>query len=67
MNYLYFCLSFLFCNITLCCTFLFCTRVLYVQKVDKLDPINAIKTPKKITALKTIKREEMINQLLERG
>jgi hypothetical protein len=35
--------------------------------VEKLDPVNVVKTPKKVTALKTIKREEMLERLLENG
>ena len=67
MNYLYFCLSFLFCATVTCCAFLFCMRVWYVQKVEKLDPVNVVKTEKKITAYKRIKQDEMLNRMLENG
>ena len=67
MNYLYFGITFLWCSICVCLTFLFCARVLFIQKVEKLDPVNVVKTPKKVTALKTIKREEMLERLLENG
>ena len=67
MIYLYFCLTFLFCSICVCLTFLFCARVLFIQKVEKLDPVHVVKTPKKVSALKTIKRDEVINKLLENG
>lgn len=40
---------------------------MYVQKVEKLDPVHVIKTPKKITAAKRIKRDEIVNNLLENG
>lgn len=67
MTYLYFSISFLFCCVCVCATFFFCSRVMYVQKVEKLDPVNVIKTPKKITAAKKIKQQEAINTLLENG
>lgn len=67
MDYLYFGITFLWCCICVCLTFLFCARVLFIQKVEKLDPVNVVKTPKKVTALKTIKREEMLERLLENG
>ena len=67
MNYLYFCLSFLWCCICVCLTFLFCARVLFIQKVEKLDPVNVVKPEKKVTALKRIRQEETINTLLENG
>ena len=67
MNYLYFCLVFLFCCLCVCLTFLFCARVLYVQKTEKLDPVNVIKPQKKITALKRINREEALERMLENG
>ena len=67
MNYLYFCLTFLFCNVVICATFLFFVRTLFLAKTEKTDPVNVVHTPKKITALKRIKREEMINNLLDNG
>lgn len=67
MTYLYFCLSFLFCVICFCFGFLFCSRIIYIQKTEKIDPVNVIKPQKKITALKRIKRDELLNQLLENG
>ena len=42
-------------------------RVWYVQKVEKLDPVNVVKTEKKITAYKRIKQDEMLNRMLENG
>lgn len=67
MNFLYFCLSFAFCCVCVCATFLFCARVLFIQKTEKLDPVNVIKPQKKITALKRINREETLQRLLENG
>lgn len=67
MNYLYFCLTFIFCCVCICGTFLFCARVLFLQKVEKIDPVNVVKTPKKVTALKRIKQDELMNRLLENG
>ena len=67
MSYLYFCLTFLWCCGCICGTFLFCARVLFIQRVEKLDPVNVVKTPKKVTALKTLKQEEILNRMLENG
>lgn len=67
MNYLYFCLSFLFCAAVCCLTFLFCIRVLYLTKSEKVDPVHVIHTPKKITAAKRIDREEKLKVMLENG
>ena len=70
MNYLYFGITFLWCCFCICCTFLFCSRVLFVQKVEKLDPVNAVKTQKgikKATVQKHIEYEEKLNKLLENG
>lgn len=67
MIYLYFCLAFAFCCVCICGTFLFCARVLFLQKVEKIDPVNVVKTPKKVTALKRIKQDELMNKLLENG
>ena len=67
MNYLYFCIAFLFCTVCVCAGFLFCSRVIFIQKTEKIDPLNIIKTPKKLTALKAIKREEALNALLQNG
>lgn len=60
-------LSVLWCCICACLTFLFCSRVIFLQKVEKLDPIHVIKKSKNITALSKIKQEEFINKLLENG
>jgi hypothetical protein len=38
-----------------------------MHKVEHLDPINAIKTEKKVTVLKRIQQEEVLNRLLENG
>ena len=67
MNYLYFCLAFLWCCVCVCLTFLFCARVLFIQKVEKLDPVNVVKPQKKVTALKRIKQDEILNRMLENG
>ena len=67
MNYLYFCLTFLFCSICVCGAFLFCARVLFIQKTERLDPVNVIKPEKKITALKRIRQEDTLKKLLENG
>lgn len=74
MSYLYFCIAFLWCSICVCLTFLFCARVLYVQKVEQIDPVNAIKTSegvnkarKKETARKRIEHDELLERLLENG
>ena len=67
MNYLYFCLSFLFCAAVCCGVFLFCVRVLFLQKTQKVDPVYVVKTPKEITAKKAIDREEQLKKLLENG
>jgi hypothetical protein len=40
---------------------------LFIQKTEKLDPVNVIKPQKKITALKRINREEALERLLENG
>lgn len=67
MGYLYFALAFSWCCLSVCLTFLFCSRVLFMQKVEKVDPVNVIRTEKKVTALKRIKQDEMLNRLLENG
>lgn len=67
MTYLYFCLSFAFCCVCVCATFLFCARVIFIQKTEKIDPVNVIIPHNKITALKRIKQDELLNQLLENG
>jgi hypothetical protein len=67
MNYIYFCLTFLICSIIFCAAFLFCCRVLFIQKVEKLEPMNAFKSKKERSALKAINREETILNLLENG
>lgn len=67
MTHFYFALVFAWCCVCICITFLFCARVLFIQKVEKIDPVHVIKTPKKVNALKTIQRDEIINKLLENG
>lgn len=67
MSYLYFCLAFLWCCVCICFTFLFCARVLFIQKIEKLDPVNVVKPEKKVTALKRIKQDEILNRMLENG
>lgn len=67
MNYLYFDISFFWGCICICATFLFCSRVLFIQKTEKIDPVNVVKSPKKITAAKKIKQDELMNKLLENG
>lgn len=67
MGYLYFALAFAWCCVCICLTFLFCSRVLYIQKVEKLDPVNVVKPEKKVTALKRIKQDEILNRMLENG
>lgn len=67
MSYLYFSISFAWCCFCICATFLFCLRAFHIQRVEKLDPVNVVKPQKKVTALKTIKREEMLERLLENG
>ena len=67
MGFLYFCLAFAFCCVCICATFLFCARVLFIQKTEKLDPVNVVKPQKKITALKRIKQDDILNKLLENG
>ena len=67
MNYLYFCISFMFCAIVCCLTFLFCVRILYLYKTEKIDPVNVVKTQKQITAKKRIDRSDALNALLENG
>ena len=67
MIFLYFCITFLFCCVCVCATFLFCARVLFIQRVEKLDPVNVVKSQKKVTALKRIKQDDALNRLLENG
>ena len=67
MSYLYFCLAFAWCCVCVCLTFLFCARVLFIQKVEKLDPVNVVKPEKKVTALKRIKQDEILNRMLDNG
>lgn len=70
MSYIYFCLTFAFCCGCFCATFLFCLRAFYLQKVEKLDPVNVVKTEtgvKRATAKKRIERDELLEQLLENG
>ena len=70
MQYLYFGIMFAWCCMCICATFLFCLRAFYLHKVEKLDPVNVIKTQKGVkqaTAKKRIEREEMLEHLLENG
>lgn len=70
MNYLYFCLAFGWCCVCVSATFLFCLRAFYLQKVEKLDPVNVVKTRtgiKKASAAKRIEQEETLEKLLENG
>ena len=68
INYLYFCLTFLICAVIFCGTFLFCSRVFYIQKVEKLEPVNNVfKSEEKRTVKKRLDREEAIERLLENG
>lgn len=67
MGYLYFCLAFSWCCVCVCATFLFCIRAFHMHKVEKVDPVNVVRTSKKVTALKRIKQDEILNKLLENG
>ena len=67
MIFAYFCLTFAWCCVCICATFLFCARVLFIQKTEKIDPVNVVKSPKKITAAKKMKQNELMNLLLENG
>lgn len=70
MEYLYISLTFLFCCVCTCATFLFCLRAFYLHKVERLDPVNVVKTPKKVkeaTAKKRIEHDELLEKLLENG
>ena len=67
MTYLYINLSFLWCCICICGTFLFCLRSWHMHKVEHIDPVNAVRTEKKVTVLKRMKQEEVLNRLLENG
>lgn len=70
MNYLYFCITFLFCCVCVSCTFLFCLRAFYLHKVEKLDPVNVVRTQKSVkqaTAGKRIEREKELERMLENG
>lgn len=62
-----FCLCFAFCTFCLCVAFVFCLRAWHIHKVDKIDPVNVIKTPKKVNAAARIKREQQIEDILSRG
>jgi hypothetical protein len=42
-------------------------RVWFIQKVEKVDPLNVVHSEKKVTALKHIKRDEVLEKLLENG
>ena len=67
MNYLYFCLTFLFCSTVCCLVFLFCVRILYLQKTEKIDPVYVMAKPKQITAKKRIEKDLALERLLENG
>ena len=67
MHYLYSCLSFLFCVCVLCGAYLFCMRVWFIQKVEKVDPLNVVHSEKKVTALKRLKQDEIVEMLLNNG
>ena len=67
MQYIFFNLSFLWCCFCICGTFLFCLRAFHMHKVEHVDPVNVVRTEKKVTALKRIKQEEVLNRLLENG
>ena len=45
---------------------LFVFRFIHLNR-KKVDPVNVVKTPKKITVEEAIKREEMKQDLLDRG
>ena len=67
MKYVYFDLSFLWCCVCLCGAFLFCLCSWYMSKIEHVDPINVIRTEKKVTVLKRMQQEEVLNRLLENG
>lgn len=70
VNYLWFNLTFLFCCGCICGTFLFCLRAFYLHKVEKLDPVNVVRTQKGVkqtTAGKRIEREKELERMLENG
>lgn len=67
MSYLLFGITFMWCCFCISVTFLFCLRAFYLHKVEKVDPVNVVKTQKKVTALKRIKQDELINRMLENG
>ena len=67
MNYVLFCASFFICAVIFCAAFLFCVRTIYITKNQKLDPVFTVKTPKQISAKKTIDREEALKRMLENG
>lgn len=52
--------------ITFCIGFLFCLRAWHLHK-DKIDPINVVKSPRKITAQQAILRDARIQDILNRG
>lgn len=53
--------------VAFCSGFLFCLRAWHLHKIDKIDPANIIKTPKAISAGIAIKREERIQDIMNRG
>lgn len=70
MQYLYFGIMFAWCCMCISATFLFCLRAFYLHKVEKLDPVNVVRTQKGVkqaTAGKRIEREKELERLLENG
>ena len=52
--------------ITFCIGFLFCLRAWHLHK-DKIDPINVVKSPRRISAQQAILRDARIQDILNRG
>ena len=70
MSYLYFCITFLFCCVCVSCTFLFCLKAFYLYKVEKINPVYAVKSEKevkKVSAKKRLEHDELMEKLLENG
>lgn len=67
MSYLFFSMTFLFCAVVFCTAFFFCSRIFYLTKYEKVEPVNVFRTEKQISAKKAIDREEAIQRLLENG
>ena len=53
-------------TITFCIGFLFCLRAWHLHK-DKIDPINVVKSPRRISAQQAILRDARIQDILNRG